>query len=118
MSRELEQETVSKEPVRLDAELFTSLAEDFLKRIGYDRGIRPIKATLEGETYIVEVELEDRTAKVQINTRTVEIREFEIQEKEEETGFPLSTKKLLFMVGISASAVAIIVLKFLGILVF
>jgi hypothetical protein len=62
------------------------------------------------------MELKNKTAKVQINKKTREIREFEIQEKASETGF--SRKTLLLILGISASVVAFIVLKFMGFLVF
>jgi len=118
MSSESEQRTVLKEDVRLDAERFTSLAEEFLKRLGYKRNLRPRKATLEGEKYIVEVELKNKTAKVQIHTKTSEIREFEIEEKVSEASFSLSKKTMLLILGISASAVAIIVLRFMGFLPF
>ena len=114
MSSESEQKTALKENLCLDAERFTSLAEEFLKRLGYKRGLHPTKATLQGEKYIVEVELKNKTVKVQIHTKTNEIREFEIQEKVSETGFSFSRKTMLLMLGISASVVAIIVLKFTG----
>jgi restriction endonuclease Mrr len=114
MSSESEQKTTLKENVSLDAERFTSLAKDFLKRLGYKRGLHPTKATLEGEKYIVEMELKNKTAKVQIHTKTNEIREFEIQEKVSETGFSFSRKTLLLILGISASVVGILVLRFMG----
>ena len=114
MSSESEQQSALKENFRLDAERFASLAEEFLKRLGYKRGLRPTKATLEGDKYVVEVELKNKTAKVQIHTKTSEIREFEIQEKTSETGFSLSRKTLLLILSISASVVAFIILKFIG----
>jgi len=112
MSSPSEQRPASREKLSLDAERFTSLAKDFLKRLGYKRSLRPIKATLEGENYIVEMESKKKTAKVQIHTKTNEIREFEIQEKVSETSF--SMKHILLIVGISASVVAVLVLKFMG----
>ncbi|MDH5782714.1 MAG: hypothetical protein OEZ35_03495 [Candidatus Bathyarchaeota archaeon] len=112
MSLESEQKTASKEKLSLDAEQFTSMAEAFLKRLGYKRSLRPIKATLEGEKYIVEMESKKKTAKVQIHTKTNEIREFEIQEKVSETGF--SMKHMFLILGISASIISILVLKFMG----
>jgi restriction endonuclease Mrr len=118
MSSESEQETALKENVRLDAEQFTSLAKEFLKRLGYKRNLHPKKATLEGDRYIVEVELKNKTAKVQIHTKTNEIREFEIEERVGETGFSFSKKTLLLILGVSASIVTIIVLKFMGLLMF
>ncbi|MFQ6073676.1 MAG: hypothetical protein ACE5KC_00515 [Candidatus Bathyarchaeia archaeon] len=112
MSSESEQKTASKEVLSLDAERFTSMAEDFLKRLGYKRGLRPTKAALEGEQYIVEMESKKKTAKVQIHTKTNEIREFEIQEKASETG--LSRRHMLLLIGVSASIIGVLVLKFLG----
>lgn len=114
MSSESEQKTALQQADKLDAEHFTSLAEDFLKKLGYKRGLHPTKATLEGEKYIIEMELKRRTANVQINTRTREIREFEIQEKATEP--VLSRRKLLLIFSISASVVALVILKLLGIL--
>ncbi len=113
MSSEYEQ-TALKENIRLDAEQFTSLAEEFLKRLGYKRGLHPTKATLEGDKYIVEMESKNKTAKVQISTKTNEIREFQIQEKASETGSSFSRKNLLLISGISASVVVVIVLKLMG----
>ena len=113
MSSPPEQRPVPKERLSLDAEQFTSLSKDFLKRLGYKRNLRPIKATLEGENYIIEMESKKKTAKVQIHTKTNEIREFEIQEKVSETGF--SMKHILLIVGVSASVVAVLVLRFMGI---
>jgi len=113
MSSPPEQRPAPKEKLSLDAERFTSLAKDFLKRLGYKRSLRPVKATLEGENYIVEMESKKKTAKVQIHTKTNEIREFEIQEKVSATSF--SMKHILLIVGISASVVAVLVLKFIGI---
>jgi restriction endonuclease Mrr len=113
MSSESEQKTALQQVTRLDAEQFTSLAEDFLKKLGYKRGLHPTKATLEGEKYIVEMELKNKTANIQINTKTKEIREFEIQEKASESA--LSRRSLLLILGISASAAVLVVLKLMGI---
>jgi len=113
MSSESEQKTALQQVTRLDAEQFTSLAEDFLKKLGYKRGLHPTKATLEGEKYIVEMELKNKTANIQINTKTKEIREFEIQEKASES--VLSRRSLLLILGISASAAVLVVLKLMGI---
>lgn len=118
MSSESEQKTASEEKLSLDAEQFTSLTEDFLKRLGYKRGLKPTKATLEGDNYIVEMESKKNTAKVQIHTKTNEIREYEIQEKTIETGFPFLSKRALLILGISASVIAVILLNYFGILMF
>lgn len=101
----------SEQTVQLNAEWATSLAEDFLKRLGYKRGLLPKKVSLAGEKYIVEMELKKRTAKVQIDTKTREIKEYEIQEKETESGFSLSKRRMLLILGISATIV-VVILKF------
>jgi hypothetical protein len=105
----------SEETVRLNAEWATSLAEDFLKRLGYKRGLLPKKVSLTGEKYVVEVDIKKRTAKVQIDTKTREIKEYEIQEAETGEGFSLSRKKILLIGGASAAAsIAVVALKLLG----
>ncbi|MGD8505552.1 MAG: hypothetical protein PVF15_02680 [Candidatus Bathyarchaeota archaeon] len=112
MSTESEQETSSEANISLDAEQFTSTAEEFLKRLGYKRGLQPTKATLEGEQYVVEMESKKKTAKVQIDTRTNEIREFEILEKPSEFGF--LRRNVLIIAGVSIAAACVAVLKFMG----
>lgn len=102
----------SEETVRLNAEWATSLAEDFLKRLGYKRGLLPKKVSLTGEKYVVELELRKRTAKVQIDTKTREIKEYEIQETETASGFSLSRRNMLLMLGVSAAVIVVVVLKF------
>jgi len=102
----------SEETVRLNAEWATSLAEDFLKRLGYKRGLLPKKVSLTGEKYVVELELKKRTAKVQIDTKTREIKEYEIQETETQSGFSMSRRNTLLILGVSAAIVVVIVLKF------
>ncbi len=105
----------TEETVQLNAEWATSLAEDFLKRLGYKRGLLPKKVSLTGEKYIVEVEIQKRTAKVQIDTKTREIKEYEIEEAETGEGFSLSRKQILLIAGASAAAsLTVIALKLLG----
>jgi len=101
----------SEQTVQLNAEWATSLAEDFLKRLGYKRGLLPKKVSLAGEKYIVEMTLKKRTAKIQIDTKTREIKEYEIQEVETESGFSLSRRHMLLIMGISATIV-VVILKF------
>jgi hypothetical protein len=102
----------SEQTVQLNAEWATSLAEDFLKRLGYKRGLLPKKVSLAGEKYVVEMVLKKRTAKVQIDTKTREIKEYEIQETETESGFSLSRRNMLLMLGVSATIIVVVVLKF------
>jgi len=104
----------SEETVRLNAEWATSLAEDFLKRLGYKRGLLPKKVSLTGEKYVVEVEFKKRTAKVQIDTKTREIKEYEIQEVATESGFSLSKRNKLLILGISAALLAVLALKLMN----
>ncbi len=105
----------TEETVRLNAEWATSLAEDFLKRLGYKHGLLPKKVSLTGEKYLVEFDVDKRTAKVQIDTKTREIKEYEIQEAETNEGFSLSRKRILLIAGASAAAsIAVIALKLLG----
>jgi len=105
----------SEETVRLNAEWATSLAEDFLKRLGYKRGLLPKKVSLAGEKYVVEVELKKRTAKVQIDTKTREIKEYEIQEVETGPLFSLSKKNILLILGFSVAIVVFVALKLMSI---
>jgi len=101
----------SEENIRLNAELATFLAEGFLKRLGYKHGMLPKKVSLTGEKYVVELELKKKTAKVQIDTKTREVKEYEIQEAPTESRFSLSRRNIVLIVGISA-AVVVVVLKF------
>ena len=56
------------------------LATDSLKRLGVKNKIHPLKVSLDGELYVVELNLQDKTAKVLVNTKTKEVKEYEIQE--------------------------------------
>jgi len=103
----------SEAEVRLNAEWATSLAEDFLKRLGYKRGLLPKKVSLTGEKYVVEMEFKKRTAKVQIDTKTREIKEYEIQELATESGFSLSRRSMFVVLAISA-ALLVLVLKLMN----
>ena len=89
-----------------NAEHVTSIAVDFLKILGNKRGIRPKKVSLQGEVYVVELEIgKEKTAVVQIEVQTREIKEYEIKtvEKEESgIGLPFSLKTLIMIFGISA----------------
>jgi len=105
----------SEENVRLNAEWATSLAEDFLKRLGYKGSLLPKKVSLAGEKYLVEVELKKRTAKVQIDTKTREIKEYEIQEVETESGFSLSKRNRFLLIGVSVTIIVVVVLKLMNI---
>ncbi len=87
----------------LNAESVTAIATGFLKRIGHKGGLKPKRVTLEEEVYTVEVEMKKLTALVRVDSKTHEIREYEIQAKNEETPFiSISPKVILIIFGVSA----------------
>jgi len=98
-----------------DAEKATALTADFLKRLGYTRGLRAIKVSLDEEVFIVEMGLERKTAKVQIHSKTKEIKEYEIQDGETPNASTLSKIKLPLIIA-SLVGVSVLMLKLLGIL--
>jgi len=101
---------------RLDAEQVTLLAENFLNRMGYRRaGLHPKKATIEGEKYLVEVAVKKRTATVQVDLATGEIKGFQIEETTESGGSALSPRNLLIIGAVAAISVAVGVMKLMGI---
>jgi hypothetical protein len=101
----------------LNAEEVTLIATDFLKRLGNKQGLKPIKASMEEDVYVVEVGLFRKTATVQIDATTEQIREYEIKDKEEEpkesSFIPLTPKNILLIAGIAG--VAVVVSALLGI---
>ncbi len=98
---------------RFDAENATSMTIDFLGRLGYKGKWLPLKVSLDGELYVVEMMLQKKTAKVQINSSTKEIKEYEFQETETESKSPIKSKGLIFLVAIVG--IAVISAKFLGV---
>lgn len=87
----------------LNAESVTTIATGFLKRIGHKGGLKPKRVTLEEEVYTVEVEMKKLTALVRVDSKTHEIREYEIQAKNEEApSISISPKAILTVFGISA----------------
>jgi hypothetical protein len=98
---------------RFDAENATSQTMDFLKRLGYKQSWQPMKVSMDGDLYIVEMAAQKKlSAKVQINSKTKEIKEYELTESEAQGNSFLNSKKLLFIV-VGASA-AVVLLQFLG----
>jgi hypothetical protein len=105
---------VSPEISRFDAEKATSLTVDFLKRLGYKGSWLPMKVSLEGELYVVEMVFQKLSAKVQINFNTKEIKEYEFQQGEAESGgFSKSKGKIIFL--IAAISIGIVIVKLLGV---
>jgi hypothetical protein len=92
---------------KFDAENATALTADFLKRLGYKGAWLPMKVTLDGDLYVVEMSSEGKTAKVQINSGSKEIREYEFGKDENAPkGFSLSKGKLIFIVIIVVVGIA------------
>ena len=98
--------TPTPDSSRFDAENATVLTGDFLKRLGYKGSWQPMKVTLDGELYIVEMMFQKLSAKVQINSKTKEIKEYELQEGEKESNSPFKSKKLLFLIAAVGAAIA------------
>lgn len=89
---------------RLNAETVTTIATNFLKRIGHKSGIKPKRVTLEEGAYTVEVEMKKLMAIVRVDAETHEIKEYEIQPKGEEASYvSVSPKIIATMFGISAA---------------
>jgi len=111
--------TVAPEPRQGDggfqfsAEKTTHLATDFMSRLGYKQGQFPTKLSLDGETNVVEIKLQKGTARVQIDTKTEEVKEYEIQEEEPEEGWFTSKRKILLL--LSSIATIIVALKLINI---
>ena len=87
----------------LNAEIVTTMAADFLKRIGHKGGLKPKRVSLEGDLYTVEVELKRFTATVKVDVRSREIKEYDVQPKGEESSGALSPKILIPMVVVSCA---------------
>lgn len=102
---------------RLDAERVTWLAQGFLNRLGYKRTmLHPKKVSLEGEKYLVEVDVQKRTATVQVDLATGEIKGFQIEESGE-SSFPLSRGMILLIAGgVGIVVTALVVLRLMGFL--
>ena len=98
---------------RFDAENATAQTVDFLKRLGYKGNWLPVKVSLDGELYVVEMMFQKLSTKVQINSKTKEIKEYEFQEGEGESkSFFKSKFMMLIIAGIPS---ALLVVKLLGI---
>lgn len=89
---------------RLNAETVTTIATNFLKRIGHKKGMKPKRVSLEEGAYFVEIELKKSTAIVRVDAGTNEIKEYEIQQKttEEQSLVSISPKAIVLTFGISA----------------
>ncbi len=66
----------------------------------------PLKVALDGEFYVVEMSSEGKTAKVQINSGSKEIREYEFGKDENASkGGSLSKGKLVLIIAVVAVGV-------------
>ena len=106
--------TTPEEVSRFNAEIATSLTVEFLKRLGYKKGLRAIKVSLSEGTYVVEMALEKRTAKVQIDYSTKQVKEYEIQDVEAASGFSSIRGKIPLILA-SLIGVAFVVLKLINV---
>jgi hypothetical protein len=77
--------------------------------------LRPKKVTLEGERYLVEVDVHKRTATVQVDTTTGEIKGFQIEESGESSFPHVSRGVLILIIGLVGIAIITVYgLKSLG----
>ncbi len=99
MSGVLTSATPEKE---VSAELVTTLAAGFLRRIGHKGGLKPKRVSVEGDLYTVEVELKQFTATVKVDATNQQVTEYDVQPKSEESALSnLAPKTLLTMIIVS-----------------
>ncbi|MEM2080805.1 MAG: hypothetical protein QXP44_01280 [Candidatus Bathyarchaeia archaeon] len=105
------------QPKKLNAEVVTTIATAFLKRLGHKGILKPKRVAMEGEIYTVEVETKRFTAVVRIDAAAREIKEYDVQPKVEENVLPFSPKLVLTVLVVSAivNAVLYFAFKMLGI---
>ncbi len=90
----------------LNAQQVTSMTIAFLKSLGHSRGIRPKKASIENQHYVVEADVGKKLlARVRIDVDTTEIKEYAIEKKTEENPvtLPVEPKAMLMMLGLSVA---------------
>jgi len=91
----------------LNAEEATLIATNFLRRLGNKHGLKPIKASLQEERYLVEIGLKKKIATVHVDATNEEIKEYEIKAviKESTSSFPLTRKNILLICGIVVASI-------------
>jgi hypothetical protein len=89
----------------LNAEIVTTMAGTFLKRLGHKKGIKPKRVSLEEGTYTVEFEMNKFTAVVRIDAENREIKEYDVQPKGEESSLFSFSPKTILTVGIISSMI-------------
>ncbi len=98
----------SKNASQFNVENAAHLAVNFMKRLGYEQDQFPTKVYLDGENDVVELSLQKGTARVQIDTKTREVKEYEVQEEAAQQGFFTAKRMaLLFLPLIAAIAVVL-----------
>ena len=80
LEKEISATPISEAESKFDIENAITLATDSLRHLGLKNKIQPLKVSLDGELYVVELSLQNKTAKVLVNTKTKEVKEYEIQE--------------------------------------
>jgi hypothetical protein len=85
----------------LDAEEVTTIATTFLKRIGHRGSLNPKRVSVEEDVFTVEIEMKKFTATVKISALNREIREYDVQPKNEEAPSSFSPKLIITVAIIS-----------------
>jgi hypothetical protein len=110
---EAEPQDEEEETKLLNAEQVTTIATNFLKRLGNKQMLKPVKASLdeEQEIYIVEVALNKKTATVQIDATTEQILEYEIVAKQQEAPsgsfLPLTPQNIMILAATAIGSIVI-----------
>jgi hypothetical protein len=80
LEKEISAPPISEADSKFNVNNAITLATDLLKRLGFKNKIQPLKVSQDGELYVVDLSVENKVAKVVINTKTKEVKEYEIQE--------------------------------------
>ena len=80
LEKEITATPVSEAGSKFEVENAIALAIDSLKNLGIKNKMQPLKVSLDGELHVVELNLQNKTAKVVVNAKTKEVKEYEIQE--------------------------------------
>ena len=111
---EAEAEEEEEEPQLLNAEQVTTIATNFLKRLGNKQMLKPVKASLDEdeEIYVVEVALSKKTATVQIDATSEQIVEYEIVAQQQENPssgsmLPLTPQNIMILAGTAIGSIVI-----------
>jgi len=83
----------------LNAERVTNIALEFLRRLGNKGKLRPKRVSVEGEVFVVEVDMKKQSATIQIDVSTGEIKEYTIENKAEESSTLAIQPKLMITIG-------------------